>query len=328
MRARTVDIVGVGLNATDTLVELPRFPASGSKMPLLSLQTLPGGQTATAIVACANWGLRTRYVGRIGDDAAGRTHREELGRAGVESHLIRVQDCPSQQSFILVEKRSGERTILCKCDPRLALRRGDLRPGWITSARLLQVDGHDAGAAAVAARWARSAGVPVCADLDTVYPGLPRLLRFVNYPVTSREFPMRLTGEKDPLLALPRLFARFRFRLVCCTLGRDGALAWDGTRFWYAPAYRVRAVDTTGAGDLFHAGFAFGVLKGWDWQRLLEFSCAAAALNCTTLGARGGIRPLREIERLRNAGRRNPPAFSARKLAQAAHARQEHRGHR
>jgi sulfofructose kinase len=328
MRARIVDIAGVGLNATDTLIELSRFPASGSKMPLLSLRTLPGGQTATAIVACAKWGLRTRYVGRIGDDADGRMHREELGRAGVESHLIRVRDCPSPQSFILVERQSGERTILWKRDPRLALRRGDLRRGWITSARLLQVDGHDAGAAAVAARWARSAGVPVSADLDTVYPGLPRLLRFVDYPVTSREFPMRLTGEKDPLRGLPRLFARYRFRLVCCTIGRDGALAWDGTRFWYAPSYRVRAVDTTGAGDLFHAGFAFGVLKSWDWQRVLEFSCAAAALNCTALGARGGIRPLREIELLRTAGRRNPPAFSARELAQAARARQEHRGHR
>jgi sulfofructose kinase len=325
MRARTVDITGVGLNATDTLIELPRFPASGSKMPPLSLQTLPGGQTATAIVACAKWGLRARYVGRIGDDAAGRMHRAELAHAGVESHLIRVRDCPSQESFILVERQSGERTILCRCDPRLALRRGDLRRGWITSARLLHLDGHDAGAAAVAARWARSAGVPVSADLDTVYPGLPRLLRFVDYPVTSREFPMRLTGEKDPLGALPRLFARYRFRLLCCTLGRDGALAWDGTRFWYAPAYRVRPVDTTGAGDLFHAGFAFGVLKGWDWQRVLEFSCAAAALNCTALGARGGIRPMKEIERLRTAGRRNPPAFSARELAQAARAWQGHR---
>src|SRR5713101_177280 len=186
--ARIVDIVGLGLNAPDTLIELPRFPASDSKLAYLSARTLPGGQTATAIVACAKWGLRTRYVGRIGDDAAGRMHREELARAGVESHLIRVQDCPSQQSFILVERHSGERTILCKCDPRLALRRGDLRRGWITSARLLQLDGHDTGAAAVAARWARSAGVLVCADLDTVYPGLPRLLRFVDYPVTSREF--------------------------------------------------------------------------------------------------------------------------------------------
>lgn len=328
MAAKRVDILGIGLNATDTLIRLPCFPAPDSKLRFLSVQTLLGGQTASAMIACARWGLRARYIGRIGDDEAGKLHAGEFRRAGVDSHLIRVDRCLSQRSFILVDKRSGERTVLWDRDPRLALRRANLRSDWVTSARLLHLDGHDPRAGAIAARWAQRAGIPVLADLDTAYLGVRELLRSLDFPVTSREFPARLTGEKDLLRALPHLFSQFRFRMLCSTLGRGGALAWDGTRFWYAPSYRVQVLDTTGAGDLFHAGFALGLLKCWDWQRMLDFSCAAAALNCKGMGARGGIGSLREIERLRLTGRRNPPAFRASELKEAAAAWQSRRRRR
>jgi sulfofructose kinase len=86
-------------------------------------------------------------------------------------------------------------------------------------------------------------------------------------------------------------------------------LAWDGAEFHYAPAFRVNAVDTTGAGDTFHAGFIYGLRKGWPLERQLEFACAAAALNCTVLGARGGIQPLKKIEELIAGGQRHPAAF-------------------
>jgi sulfofructose kinase len=86
-------------------------------------------------------------------------------------------------------------------------------------------------------------------------------------------------------------------------------LAWDGTQFHYASAYRIEAVDTTGAGDIFHAGFIYGLLQGWPLQRQLDFACAAAALNCTAVGARGGIQSVESIERLMAAGARCAPAF-------------------
>ena len=83
----------IGLNATDTLIRVPRFPAFDSKTKILSSALLPGGQAATAAVACQRWGLRSRYVGKIGDDAAGRLQREEFAREGVEAHLIEVPNC-------------------------------------------------------------------------------------------------------------------------------------------------------------------------------------------------------------------------------------------
>src|SRR5713101_8073808 len=108
-----VDVVGVGLNASDTLIPVAHYPASGSKVEFRSAQVLPGGQVATAVVACQHWGLRTRYVGKVGNDSAAALHRAEFARTGVEAHLLTAPGCASHQSFILVED-SGERTVLWK----------------------------------------------------------------------------------------------------------------------------------------------------------------------------------------------------------------------
>ena len=168
-----VDLVGVGLNATDTLIPLPAFPARGSKMEYSAASVMPGGQTATTVIACQAWGLRTRYVGKLGDDDAARLHREAFERAGVEARLTTVAGGVSPQSLILVDG-GGERTVLCRRDERMSLQPEELDRAWIVNARALHVDGYDTAAATLAARWAREAGIPVVADLDEIYPGVDR----------------------------------------------------------------------------------------------------------------------------------------------------------
>src|SRR5713101_3925423 len=166
-----VDVVGVGLNATDTLIPVAHYPTRGSKVEFRSAKVLPGGQVATAMIACQQWGLRTRYVGKVGDDSAASLHRAEFARSGVEAHLFTAHGCPSQQAFILVDD-SGERTVLWKRDERLTLHTEELQQDWIVNARALHVDGHDTAAATAAAGWARAAGIPVIADVDDIYPGV------------------------------------------------------------------------------------------------------------------------------------------------------------
>jgi sulfofructose kinase len=303
-----VDLVGVGLNATDTLIPVAHYPASGSKVEFRSAQVLPGGQVATAVVACQRWGLRTRYVGKVGDDSAASLHRAEFARTGVEAQLLTAPGCASHQSLILIED-SGERTVLWKRDDRLTLRPEELKRDWIINSRALHLDGRDTAAATVAAEWARAADIPVIADLDELYPGVEALLKNVDYLITSRNIPGRLMSELDLRHSLPALRTRFGCRLTAATLGEEGVLAWDGTQFHYAPAFRVNPVDTTGAGDIFHAGFIFGLLQGWPLQRQLEFACAAAALNCTAVGARGAIQSVDSIQQLITTGTRLAQAY-------------------
>jgi len=298
-----VDMVGVGLNATDTLIPLANYPARGSKVEYKNALVMPGGQAATTVVACATWGLSTRYVGKLGEDDAARLHRAAFERAGVEAELTKVAGAASPQSLILVDE-GGERTVLCRRDERLLLQPGDLRREWIVNARALHVDGYETAAATVAAGWAREAGVPVIADLDELYEGVEELIEKVDYLIVSRDFPCRMMGDANLENALRGMQKRFGCKLAAATLGEDGVLAWDGSGFLHRAAYRVPVVDTTGAGDIFHAGFIYGLRQGWELERQMDFACAAAAMNCTGAGARGGIGTVEEIEELRLTGER------------------------
>ena len=317
-RSRPIDVVGVGINATDTIIRLPHFPSSDSKVELLSVEIKPGGQVASALVACQRWGLRTRYVGKIGDDAAGKLQAHEMDREGVEAHWIKVANSASQSSFILVDDGTGERTVLWKRDPRIAIAPSDLRRRWLKGCRALLVDGHDTAASTRAARWARQENIPVIADLDNLYRGVKDLLKYVDFPITSKEFPQRFTGEQNLLESLPQIHSWFKCRLITVTLGKLGAIAWDGQRFFLSPGFKVRAVDTTGAGDIFHAGFIYGLLQGWPLEVILEFGNAAAALNCTASGARGKIASLAEIDNLRRTGARSKHAYTRQQLLEAS----------
>jgi sugar/nucleoside kinase (ribokinase family) len=292
-----VDLVGVGLNATDTLISLPDYPERGSKVEYHGATVLPGGQSATTVVACQTWGLRTRYVGKLGTDDAARLHREAFARVGVDARLISVPGAASAQSLIIVDA-GGERTVLCRKDERLVLQPADLERDWIVNARALHVDGYDTAAATLAARWAREAGTPVIADLDALYPDVGNLIENVDYLIASRDFPCRLMRENNLEMALKGIHARYGCKLTAATLGPDGVLAWDGKRMMHSSAYRVPVVDTTGAGDIFHAGFIYGLLQGWPLDRQLDFACAAAALNCMASGARGGIQTVAAVEEL------------------------------
>jgi sulfofructose kinase len=307
-----VDLVGVGLNATDTVIPLSTYPARGSKVEYPSSTVLPGGQVATTVVACQHWGLRTRYVGKLGDDLAATLHREAFSHAGVETRIITVPGGASAQSLILVDAQ-GERTVLIRRDSeaRLALHPTDLDRDWIINARALHVDGYDTEAAILAATWAREANIPVIADLDELYPNVEALLSNVDYLIVSRDFPSRLTSEPDLEQALRKMQRRYNCRLAAATLGQEGVLAFDGRRLLHTPAFCVPVVDTTGAGDIFHAGFIYALLEDWPLDRQLEFACAAAALNCTAVGARGGIHSLSDIADLIATGTHYPTTAHA-----------------
>jgi len=223
---RKVDLVGVGLNATDTLIPLAGYPARGSKVEYNTRTVLPGGQAATTVVACQTWGLATRYVGKLGEDEAAQLHRDAFNRAGVDARIVTVSGAHSLQNLIMVDE--GERTVLCQRDEQMVLQPEELRREWIVTARALHLDGRDTAAATLAARWAREAGIPVVADLDEIYPGVEELIENIDYLIVSRDFPCRLMADRNLDSALQCMQLRYGCRLTAATLGEDGVLAWDG----------------------------------------------------------------------------------------------------
>lgn len=307
------DVVGIGLNATDVAIELPSFPAFNSKIEFTRACWQAGGQVATALTVCQRLGLRTKYIGRVGSDPMGAFQLASLRSEGINLDDVKaVPGCSNQSAYILIDEVSGERTVLWNRDARLTLRPDELQRDTVTCGRLLHVDGHDTAATAQAARWAREAGIPVTADVDNIYPGLDDLLTGVDYLVSSETFPTAYTGKADLFAALMEIARRFpQMKLVSATLGQDGVLALEGGRLLYKPAYAVRCRDTTGAGDVFHGAFAYGLLQGWPTGRLLEFANAMAGLNSTALGARGGIATQAEAEKLMAEGPIRTPRWTS-----------------
>ena len=311
MRTNTVDVVGLGLNATDTVLMVREFPALGGKERVLSSSTHAGGQVATALVTCQRLGLRTRYLGKVGDDEGGKVQLRSLQREGVDVQYTRViPRTPNQFGYILVDQATGERTVFWDRDARLTVTPEELTESAITSARVLHLDGCDVEAALKAARWAKRAQLLVVADLDTVYKKVERLFPHIDYLIASTKFLPTLTGQADPFQVLAYMAKEHKMKAPGMTLGRDGALVYHAGRFHYSPGFVVETVDTTGAGDVFHGAFIFGLLQGWPTERILDFSNAMAALNCTALGARGGIQTQAKAEKLMASGARHVnPAY-------------------
>ncbi len=208
------------------------------------------------------------------------------------------RNCANQSAYIVIDRSTGERTVLWRRDDCLRIDPEQILPEQIACARLLHIDGHDTPAVARAAAIARSHGIPVTVDVDTIYHGFDRVLPHVDYLVASSEFPTAWTGQSDPFKALELMQREYGMKVAAMTLGAHGALARENGEFFYSPAFVVNCVDTTGAGDVFHGAFCYAVLQEMPMRDALEFSNAMAALNCTALGARGGIRGLEEIRGL------------------------------
>jgi sulfofructose kinase len=299
------DVVGVGLNATDTMILIPHMPAYGGKVPFLQEVLSPGGQVASALVCCATLGLRTKYIGTIGDDERGRIQIDSLQGTGINlDHVQLRKNCPNQSAYILIDQTTGERTVFWSRSDCLRISPEEITEEQITCAGLLHIDGHDTAAVAHAARIARKHKIPVTVDVDTIYKGFEDVLPNVDYLITSSEFPERWTGVADPFKALTLLQDTYGMRVAAMTLGAHGSLARCEGKYYYSPAFVVNCLDTTGAGDVFHGAFCYAVVKGYSLQETLEFSNAMAALNCTAMGARGRIAAEDEARKLMGRGER------------------------
>jgi len=292
------DVVGVGTNSVDEVLQLPAETAAvaaAGKARITERHFLCGGQTATLTAACAALGLTSRYVGAFGCDGNGQLIRQTLLSRGVDVAGTIDCDAPNRSAVILVDP-GGRRTVLWHRSERLKLLPPDIEPHFLEG-RILHVDDDDPELAFWAARTARAAGMRVTSDLEHVSDTVEQLFSTVTYPIVEQHFPSRLIGETDPERALRKL-RRLNPGVLCMTLGELGAVALDGDRFYVAPAFTVPVVDNTGAGDVFRAGFIYGVLQNWRVPEILRFANAAAAVSCTRLGAIPSVPIIRDVQDL------------------------------
>ena len=288
------DIVGVGYTALDYLGVVPGLPAEDAKLEIRDFTIQGGGPAATAMVTARRLGASAALIAKVGGDDFGREMLSELRREAVDASAVVVErGAASQFAFIMVNASTAARTILWTRGTVSPLRPDEVDLALVGAAKGLLIDDLEPAAALPAARHARARGIPVLIDAGSLRDGVRELLPHCDYIFASERFAEQISGGAGPRSALAALDS-FGPKACGVTLGERGSIALSRGRIIEAPGFAVHAVDTTGAGDVFHGAFLVAALQGWDVERCCIFSNAVAALKCRRMGGRAGIPTMEE----------------------------------
>lgn len=283
-------IVGIGANVYDTLITLPSFPTEDTKLRAESVCTSGGGPCATGLAAAAKLGADSAYIGVLSSDSAGRFLAEDMKKYGMTNDFVEVLDGYSSfSSCIWLNKSNASRTCVFDKGNLPPLELGDKQKEAIKNAEILMIDGNEMSAAIDGAKYAHESGTKVLYDAGGLYEGVENLLPHADILIPSEEFAKGFTGMLTAEDAAKRLFEAFHPEVVVVTCGKSGGVLYDGDEIWHYEAFSVDAVDSNGAGDVFHGAFAFSVIMGYNYKECCIFSSAVSALKCTGVGARESV---------------------------------------
>lgn len=283
------DIVGIGASLYDTLMVVHQMPMEDTKMMAGRMLGQGGGPCATALAAASRLGAKTAYIGVMGDDAAGVFMMRDLKEHEVDTRYCLVKKgYLSWMSFILLNEQTGSRTCIWSKGNIPSVELGEKEAEAIRNARALHLDGNHLDAATAAAILARQAGVKVSMDAGGNYPGVERLLPYVDILIPSEEFALKYTGAPDAETAARQMYRELHPEVFIMTQGSRGGFLYDGEVHRY-PVFPVPVMDSNGAGDVFHGAFLTAYLEGKAPEDAAVFASAVSALKCSRLGGRRSV---------------------------------------
>jgi ribokinase len=293
-------VLGIGQCSLDYLALVNKYPLVDTKKEVLEWREHEGGPVATALVALSRLGVRCRFCGVTGDDEAGRKIRYSLKQEGIDVRkLIKREKSRSQLAFIVIEKHTAKRTIFWTRPSGNPLRKRDLSNTFLKGVNFLLLDGLMKDVSLHAAKRARANNIPVMLDAGRARPGMLEIARQSDYVVASEEFAKDL-GWNLNKKTLRKEKERLGVRALTVTTGKRGSITVSRNSAFTTPAFKIQAVDTTGAGDVFHGGYIYGLLQGWEIRDTVLFASAVASMKCMKIGGRSGIPTLREVIKFLN----------------------------
>lgn len=301
-------VVGLGHATMDYIGRVPKIAEwDADSIFMNEFATGPGGMTCTAMVTAQRLGAETSLIAVLGDDPQGPQVIERLRQEGVRTDLMRVSPhATTQCTIILVKETTGQRAMMTKMGPSVELALTDQDRERIAAAKVLHVDGHHVEQAIEAAQIVHAHGGVVTMDGTRLSRGIEDLVAHVDYLITNASFPEVFTAMGDFDQAARR-FMEIGPSVVVVTLGENGSHTWTKGRSFHTPSFKVDVVDTTGAGDVYHGAYVYGLSQGWDIEYIADFASAVAALKCRQLGGQKGIPTLAQTQAfLAEQGIRNP----------------------
>jgi sugar/nucleoside kinase (ribokinase family) len=293
------DLLALGAVAVDDLFYIGSYPRPDEKTPVLRRERRCGGMSAIAAITACRLGGKGAYAGVLGRDELSDFAAAQMRREGVDlRHLARRAGVRAIYSVIMIDSRTGTRNIFFDIRGAMGAARDWPPAPVIRSARVLFVDVFSVPGMIRAARIARAAGIPVVADFEKDgQPGFSTLLSLTDHLILSQSFAAKLAGLSDPRRAVVKLWAAGR-QLAAVTCGARGCYyvtAENPAQPRHQPAFKVKAVDTTGCGDVFHGAYAAALARGLGLSECIRFAAAVAALKASQAG--GGQRGIPTLAR-------------------------------
>ena len=291
------DIIGIGSTCYDVLMKIDRFPLEDTKQAVQEMMTQGGGLCATALVAASKLGVSTSFIGSIGDDVYGRLILDEFAQYGVATDYTFVRkNRASIYSLVLINTTNALRTCIYHGGDAESVSPDELPVEAIKQAKLLLIDARHPEATLRAVKIAKENGVTVAIDMETGLDTRP-FLPYVDLMIPSEPAALEVTGCDNAEDAAKKLYEQYHPRVVVITQGVKGGILFEGKLIEHYPAFPVEAIDTNGAGDIFHGAFVAAYLKGRSFLDCAIIASAVSAIKCMHFGARACLPTFEETER-------------------------------
>lgn len=304
MQPASCDIIGLGVIAVDDMLYVDTYPPANTKMRVRERRRQGGGTMSCALATAARLGSSCRALGRLGNNELSRFVYQHLGGLGVD--LSRLQhDPPAEPVYcvIVVAADTGWRSIYGDYTHTKGLAPEELRPEWFAGGKVLLVDHYNPRTILAGVQLAKRHGLQIVSDIERNVPEFPEIRRYIDHLVCSESFAIPHTGKTAPAEACEALVSTGQHRTVVVTAG-DAGCYWHagGGGIRHQAAHPVRAVDTTGCGDVFHGIFCHGIARGWPIEKIIEWANAGAAVKAGRVGGWMAVPTVEEIEAMLHPG--------------------------
>lgn len=296
------DVTGIGCSAWDYLGIVKTYPQPGEKSRMKRFEGQGGGQIATALVSVARLGGKAAIIDTVGDDLFGINIRKGLVEEGIDDTFL-ITD-PGKESLValcMIPENSGNRAIFFTKGTKKILEPEEVPKDIIIKSNCLLADDHHRKASAQACHYAREANIPVVTDIERDNICNDELFHLGTHHIIPEDYLLKYTQEKDLENALKAIKETYKPEIVITTMGDRGSMAYNGKEFIRQDAHHIaKVIDTTGAGDVFHGTFCYGLSLGYDLKTNLQFSSLIASMKCRKLGGQAGIPYIEELNGLWN----------------------------
>jgi len=296
-----MDIIGIENLILDFLVQIEALPTSNKSCPYQQASWQGGGNVASAMVAAARLGAEGGMIGFIGDDQYGKVCVNDFKRHGIDVSQIKIdKDGKTGFCIAIAETSTKCRSFIYQQKGCRMLRPDELDRNYIAASKYLHLGKLDP-TCIQAARIAKECGVKVSIDAGYYFPDTADYMDLFDVFVASEFYYEGLFDNKNYKENCAKLQAKGP-EIVVVTLGEKGCVGMQDGNYFELPAFEVPVADTTGAGDVFHGAFIYGLLQGWNARETARFSSAVSAIKCTRLGGRAAAPDRAMVDRFLKDG--------------------------